>query len=767
MDPKPRIFISTVSKELRSARQLVANTLTFLGFEPVWQDVFGAEQGDLSEVLRRKIADCDGLVQLVGQRFGFGPMDPAKDPAAISYTQFELLYARQIGKKVWPVLLTPDFRVDERNDESEAMRENQQRYRHRLEQGGDLYQNADDLSAVETIVLKLRQPLEEIREEWEKERRRAVRFRVLVGTGVVLLIGAAAVGLQLGWWIKKDTARTAEATSQTDKKLDAVLEHNQKMEQALAKLADAEIHARELGPKLTPDQLRQRAYAILDNDLGMPAGTLEKQLPGFALEMYNRADTSPLARARAAYALNKFAEAEQLFVESAQQESKAPVAAEKARTQRMKAMVGAGESARARVQYDRALEHFRAAAEMTSKDRDFSEWLAVQNRIGWVLSLMGKYREEEKHMAGVWSECEKAGKTEMPLAQSAHRQWATALTESGDPRRAEAEFRKLLPPVGQGPGGHDEPDLLATRNDLANALLAEGKGEEAEAEYRALLKIWERTAEPDNPDVLAIRDNLANALYVQEKFPEAAAAHRAVLTLRERVLGREHPDTLASKENWAAAMESMGKSAEAEEIHRDVLQARERVLGAEHPDTLMARMNLANSEMSQGRHAQAARELRSTLDSMERVLGAEHPTTLMAEMNFGNALAGMERHAEAEREFRTVLRYVPQSIAEESTTALLARTGVAHALFSQEKYTDAEPEFRTVLRLREHALGPNHPDTLATLYSLALDLNRQHRNGEARPLAKRAADGARITLGAENESTKLYQDFLRYLSGEE
>lgn len=32
-----------MSKELRGARQLVANTLTFLGYEPVWQDIFGTE----------------------------------------------------------------------------------------------------------------------------------------------------------------------------------------------------------------------------------------------------------------------------------------------------------------------------------------------------------------------------------------------------------------------------------------------------------------------------------------------------------------------------------------------------------------------------------------------------------------------------------------------------------------------------------------------------------------------------------------------------
>jgi hypothetical protein len=64
---KPRIFISAVSKELRSARQLVANTLFSLGYEPIWQDIFGADQGDLRAVLRKKIDGCKGVVQLVGQ----------------------------------------------------------------------------------------------------------------------------------------------------------------------------------------------------------------------------------------------------------------------------------------------------------------------------------------------------------------------------------------------------------------------------------------------------------------------------------------------------------------------------------------------------------------------------------------------------------------------------------------------------------------------------------------------------------------------------
>jgi hypothetical protein len=44
MSLHPRIFISAVSSELRSARQLVANTLTFLGYDPDCQEIFGKER---------------------------------------------------------------------------------------------------------------------------------------------------------------------------------------------------------------------------------------------------------------------------------------------------------------------------------------------------------------------------------------------------------------------------------------------------------------------------------------------------------------------------------------------------------------------------------------------------------------------------------------------------------------------------------------------------------------------------------------------------
>src|SRR5258707_191042 len=68
MSPRPVIFISAVSRELGSARQLVANTLTFLGYDPEWQDIFGTEVGDLRTMLRRRIDNSKVVEQLANQQ---------------------------------------------------------------------------------------------------------------------------------------------------------------------------------------------------------------------------------------------------------------------------------------------------------------------------------------------------------------------------------------------------------------------------------------------------------------------------------------------------------------------------------------------------------------------------------------------------------------------------------------------------------------------------------------------------------------------------
>jgi hypothetical protein len=91
--------------------------------------------------------------------------------------------------------------------------------------------------------------------------------------------------------------------------------------------------------------------------------------------------------------------------------------------------------------------------------------------------------------------------------------------------------------------GRDHPDTLMSRNNLANALLGEGRHAEAEAEERALLADMELALTPAHPDVFRCRFNLALNLRSQGKTAAAFREMEIVYHGWRVVLGEEHPRT--------------------------------------------------------------------------------------------------------------------------------------------------------------------------------------------------------------------------------
>ena len=174
-----------MSKELRSARQLVANTLTFLGYEPVWQDIFGTEGGDLRQMLRQQIDQCKGVVQLVGQCYGAEPPAPDEEFGRVSYTQFEALYGRKRGKKVWYLFMDESFPIDAHEPEPDELRQLQAAYRNTLKADTHLFHPLASREALEAGVLKLRDDLTQLR---RGAKRWAVGVAALLGLIAILVI---------------------------------------------------------------------------------------------------------------------------------------------------------------------------------------------------------------------------------------------------------------------------------------------------------------------------------------------------------------------------------------------------------------------------------------------------------------------------------------------------------------------------------------------------------------------------------------------------
>jgi serine/threonine protein kinase/Flp pilus assembly protein TadD len=76
------------------------------------------------------------------------------------------------------------------------------------------------------------------------------------------------------------------------------------------------------------------------------------------------------------------------------------------------------------------------------------------------------------------------------------------------------------------------------------------------------------------------------------------------------------------------------------------------------------------------------------------------------------------------------------------------------------KFDAANPLLEKAYAIRLEQLGPDHPDTLASLHDLATQRWRQDKPKEARDLARQALEKRRRVLGAEHEDTLMTELFL-------
>jgi tetratricopeptide (TPR) repeat protein len=735
MSLRPGIFISAVSSELRSARQLVANTLTFLGYDPEWQEIFGTEEGDLRAILRRRIDSCKGVVQLVGRCYGAEPLVEDEQFGRVSYTQYEALYAKKRGKKVWYLFLDDGFPVDPHEPEDEVKQGLQTAYRTRLSADIHLYHPLETKEGLESSTLKLRDDL-------TKLRRGAKRWAVLIAVLLVVSVG-------LGLW---NLERENEAQQQINHQL-------VEMRQIITQFPQREAEQRQAQPKEDREAARERTVQDLAKQYGLDPTKLERELPQFADRLKQSSSASAYERASAAYVSKNYNEAERLAL-IAVDEAKA--ANPPKNSDAIRALELAANAAEASVDYFQAMNWLREAEKLTDRVREPVEWADVQFAISLILYDQGQFAEAERVLREVVTERERALGPEDPKALRARHNLARALIFEGKYAEAEAEYRTVLV-QREKLLGPENRDTLVTRSGLALALDYQGKYALAEAEYRAVLKLEERLLGPENPDTLMTWSNLATILYSQGHYQESEAEIRNLLKIAEHALGPEDYLTVGNRANLGEVLYAEGKYPEAESEMNAALKLAEKTLGPEHPATLEYRNNLAESLNAEGKLAQAEMEFRSVLNAREKALGAEHPDTLTTREDLAENLNSAGKSAQAESGFREVLALRDRALGAEHPDTLSTRNRLAESLSAQGKYAEAEDELRKLLPLEEKVLSPSHPETLRTCSDLASCSQSRGESREAIQLAQRAAEGALKVLGPEHPNTKKYQELQRRL----
>ena len=102
--------------------------------------------------------------------------------------------------------------------------------------------------------------------------------------------------------------------------------------------------------------------------------------------------------------------------------------------------------------------------------------------------------------------------------------------------------------------------------------------------------------------------------------------------------------------------------------------------------------------------------------------------------NLANVLDGMGKLKEAKKLHRTALEVREKSLGPEHPDSLASMNNLAGVLHDMGKLTEAAELLRTALEVREKILGPEHADTLASMKNLAIVLRGMGKLKEAAEL---------------------------------
>ncbi|KAF4451369.1 hypothetical protein F53441_5635 [Fusarium austroafricanum] len=232
--------------------------------------------------------------------------------------------------------------------------------------------------------------------------------------------------------------------------------------------------------------------------------------------------------------------------------------------------------------------------------------------------------------------------------------------------------------------GEEDEDTLWSVFDLAYTLSEMGRLEESDKLEAVALEASKRVLGDEHRLTISGMNDMASRLYDLGKIDEAKELWNRVIEVRKRLLGEDHIDTIRAMNNLSITLE--GK--EAEEMQRRIVEAGIKAVGKEHPLTLCSRGNLALTIFHEQDEIWEAEELQvAIMEASKRVLGEEHPDTLSAVANLARTWT-----------------YLGKLFIDDR-----------HLYPDMDLLGDGRRLWEECVRLQTKVLGPDHPDTLASI----------------------------------------------------
>ncbi|MFE7450862.1 MULTISPECIES: tetratricopeptide repeat protein [Streptomyces] len=398
------------------------------------------------------------------------------------------------------------------------------------------------------------------------------------------------------------------------------------------------------------------------------------------------------------------------------------------------------------------LPHITALADQSAASSDTPVTARLFNRTGLFLCEQGAPGDALALLERSHAAYRRVLGDDHPAALAALGNIAGALQACDRIDEAIATFQRALD-GSERVLGPDDPATLECRADLAGALLAHADTEAAVDLLERTLADCARIFGGDHPETLTVTANLAYAYRVAADLERAIPLLERALDGRQRILGEDHPATLVTRHNLASALHTAGDLARAVPMLQDNLTARLRVLGGDHPETLTSRNSLAYALLGTGQLDLALGMFQDVLTDRERVLGPDAPGTITSRSNLAAAYWEIGDLRQAAELFEQTISDCLRRFGTDHPDTLAARQNLAGVYRAAGQHEEALALFELNRAETERLLGPEHPDTLTARNNLAAAYWENNDFVQALPLMEREVTDCVRLLGERHADT--------------
>ncbi len=303
-----------------------------------------------------------------------------------------------------------------------------------------------------------------------------------------------------------------------------------------------------------------------------------------------------------------------------------------------------GRLAMVRERFGEARTHFERAHALCVESAGDEACLALLGRLGQVEHAAGNYEAALAIHREVLA-------AERAALGSSHPSVGASLNNLGILLRALGRLDEALVCFDEAEAIYaaidpEHPILARLANNRAVVHLYRHEFAKAERDFTAAFEGMRDQLGADHPLLPGIEGNVAMAIFAQGRHDEALAIHRRVLAQNLAIYGEDNLDVADTHANIGDVLSELARWDEAEAEYAHALGIRERMLGANHGDTARARCNVGATLQARGRSAEALVAFEACHTGFVAAFGAEDAQVANPELGRGEAEFALGRTAE-------------------------------------------------------------------------------------------------------------------------